>query len=275
MPEPQRDLRSTEAARRVFLELFQILKPYPGLAVLVGGLVPGLEYNDEKELHQGTLDVDLVVPRDKSKDPDLARLLKEHGYYQRGDYDEFQYFRRVIGFESPVRVDLLTERNHGEGTRLVSTHGALAFPLFGGELATQESHLRKFEGQLPDGGQVEVEARIAGVVPFVVLKAFAIRDRESDKEKDPYDLYYCIRHYPGGVKALIAEFHPFLGFPLVLEAAAILEEAFKTPESYGPACITGAAPLFPSIAPDQLGLDSSERVMALVRALGKPVGEEK
>lgn len=270
MVEPLRDHRSAEAARKVFLELFDILKPYQGLAVLVGGLVPGLEYENAREPHQGTLDVDLVLLRDGAETPNLARILKEHGYYKYSRYGElqdFQYLRDVAGYKFPVKVDLLTHRRPGEGLHLIGTHGVFAFPLWGGELASQESHVRSVQGQLPDGGEVQVEARITGAVPFVVLKAYAIRDRTEHKEKDPYDLYYLVRNYPGGVDTLIKDFEPFLGMPLVKKAGSILEKAFETPTSFGPVSIAQAAPFFPGADPDQLALDASERVLNLARRM--------
>jgi hypothetical protein len=270
MTEPQRDHRSAEAARKVFMELFNILKPYQGLAVLIGGLVPGLEYENAREPHQGTLDVDMLLLRDGTKVPDLARLLKEHGYYQHsrhGELQDYQYLRDVPGYAFPVKVDLLTNRRPGEGLHLIGTHGVLAFPLLGGELASQESHVRSVQGQLPDGEEVQVEAIITGAVPFVVLKAYAIRDRPEPLEKDPYDLYYLVRNYPGGVDTLIKEFEHFLGMPLVQEAGSILDKAFETPSSFGPKSVAQAASFFPGADPDQLSLDASERVLKLARRM--------
>jgi hypothetical protein len=38
------------------------------------------------------------------------------------------------------------------------------------------------------------------------------------KEKDAWDIYYCVRHYPEGIDALLVkEIRPFLGNTLVQE----------------------------------------------------------
>lgn len=43
----------------------------------------------------------------------------------------------------------------------------------------------------------------------------ALHDRI--KEKDAWDIYYCVRHYPGGNEKLADDFQQHLGNRLVLE----------------------------------------------------------
>jgi hypothetical protein len=65
-----------------------------------------------------------------------------------------------------------------------------------------------------------------------MMKAQALSDRL--KEKDAYDIYYCLVHYTGGLAALIQSFHPFLGHPLVQEGLNLLAEKFQSPGHMGP-----------------------------------------
>jgi hypothetical protein len=59
--------------------------------------------------------------------------------------------------------------------------------------------------ELLDGRGIATEtARVAGIVPFVVLKALAYDDRFE--EKDAYDLIYCLMHYGDGPTDVAAAF---------------------------------------------------------------------
>ena len=54
-------------------------------------------------------------------------------------------------------------------------------------------------------------------------------------EKDAWDIYYCIRYYPGGIDHFIVqEFEPHLENGLVKEALGHLANKFKSPDHIGP-----------------------------------------
>ena len=59
-----------------------------------------------------------------------------------------------------------------------------------------------------------------------------LQDRK--KEKDAYDICFCIDKYAGGYKALAVEFGWKLENKLVVEAIAILREKFGRLDSVGP-----------------------------------------
>jgi hypothetical protein len=50
------------------------------------------------------------------------------------------------------------------------------------------------------------------------------------KPKDAYDIYFCIKHYQGGVKNLVNEFKPYIKHGLVIEMLEKLHEKFYSPE---------------------------------------------
>lgn len=69
--------RETEAARRVLIDLGQVLGSYFADAiVVVGGWVPSLLIPNADELHVGSLDVDLALNPDKLRDGRYAEIVK-------------------------------------------------------------------------------------------------------------------------------------------------------------------------------------------------------
>jgi len=102
----------------------------------------------------------------------------------------------------------------------------------GCDLAFEMTESITLEGTLPEGGKDSVVVRVAGIVPFLVMKAMAPADRL--KTKDAWDIYFCLRNYPGGNDALAAVFRPHLGNKLVLEGLRKIQEKFATAEYVGP-----------------------------------------
>jgi hypothetical protein len=51
-----------------------------------------------------------------------------------------------------------------------------------------------------------VKIQVASLVSFLVMKGMALDDRL--KEKDAWDIYYCVRNDPGGLDALADEVKP-------------------------------------------------------------------
>ena len=120
-------------------------------------------------------------------------------------------------------------------------------------------------GTLPGGGKDTATLRVASIVPFLVMKAMALAGRLM--EKDAWDIYYCIRYYPGGINKLVEEFQPHLENGLVKEALAIIAEKFASPEHVGPKHVAD----FDDIRdPEERALvqrDAFERVNALLSRL--------
>lgn len=134
----------------------------------------------------------------------------------------------------PVEVDFIageyagTARRHRtqsvQDIRARKARGCdLAFDLFDEVIMT---------GPLPDGGDDRVTVRVASIVPFLVMKGMALRDRL--KSKDAYDIYYCIRHYPGGSAALADIFAPHLHHGLVIEGLSAIADKFFSFTAIGP-----------------------------------------
>lgn len=79
----------------------------------------------------------------------------------------------------------------------------------------------------------EIEIRVSAIVPFLVMKAKAFAHRAPKKTKDAYDIYFCVKHYPGGVESIADAFRSMRRDPLVEEAIAILARGFESPTARG------------------------------------------
>ncbi len=68
--------RQTEAARRVLVDLGQVLAAFHDCLVVVGGWVPDLLMKNADEPHIGSIDVDLALDAQKLSDGRYAELVK-------------------------------------------------------------------------------------------------------------------------------------------------------------------------------------------------------
>jgi len=210
------------AARSVLLELVQLLGEFREQLVVVGGWVPVLLLADAREAHVGTLDIDLALDFQRLPDASYTTLLQAligRGYRQ-DTQQPFRFFRDVpVSDQAPivVEVDLLAGEygGTGPGHRTQPAQDARARKARGCDLVFAEPRIVTVEGELPGGGRLTVACRVAAIVPWLVMKGMALADRL--KEKDAYDVYYCIDVYPGGAIRLAEEFRPHLDHALVRE----------------------------------------------------------
>lgn len=226
-----------QAARAVLIEVMHVLGEYRGEIVLVGGWVPELLLPDAHQRHVGSIDIDLALDHRRfppSGYHKLKELLESRGYREGGQ--PYIFFRAVTvaGRSIEVEVDFLAGEYEGTGKarRTQPVQDVRARKARGCELAFELSKEITVTGALPGGGQDSVRVHVASVVPFLVMKANALADRV--KEKDAWDIYYCLRNFPGGVWAVVEEFRPHRTNGLVREAMEKLREKFVSPEHVGP-----------------------------------------
>jgi hypothetical protein len=120
-------------------------------------------------------------------------------------------------------------------------------------------------GTLPEGGKDSVRIRVASIAPFLVMKAMALASRLM--EKDAWDIYYCIRNYPGGIERLAEEFRPLLKNKLAQEAQANIAEKFASPEYVGPKHVADFEEITDPEARALRQRDAYERVNAFLALL--------
>lgn len=80
--------RQTEAARRVLVDLGQVLGAFEDSLVLVGGSVPDLLIKGAEEAHVGSIDIDLAMDAEKLSQGQYAKLIEslpKTGRYHQSD----------------------------------------------------------------------------------------------------------------------------------------------------------------------------------------------
>ncbi len=231
------DLILVEAARRVLLELARLLNEYSDGMVVVGGSVPGLIFDEVNEPHIGTLDVDIALDHQSIPDvgyKSIRELLLRRGYVI-GE-QPFTFFRtiQIEHREIKIEVDFLSGEYGGTGkkhrTQIIQDMQPRKARAC--DLAFHNPVWVSLDGVLPDGGEDIARIQVASVVPFLMMKAQALNGRL--KEKDAYDIYYCLTNFPGGLDRLVQEFLEFPQHPLLGEGLEILAQKFSSPQSAGP-----------------------------------------
>jgi hypothetical protein len=261
---------AVDAAKSVMLELTHLLGEYRDDIVVIGGWVPDLLFGVAADPHVGSTDVDLALDHRKLGEAGyrtIRQLLEGRGYEQ-DKRQPFIYHRDVGGID--VEVDLLAGEYAGTGRahRTQRVQDVLPRKARGCDLAFDEPTEVRVEGSLPDGGLDAATVRVASVVPFIVMKGMALVDRL--KEKDAYDIYYCVRRYPGGVGALVEEFRPHISHSLVVEGLANIADKFASPEHVGPRHVADFLEVDDVDDREILVRDAYERIHALLEALKTP-----
>lgn len=118
----------------------------------------------------------------------------------------------------------------------------------GVELALRDSVVVEREIELLDGAYSAVRIRVAGLAPFVMLKAAAYLDRRN--AKDVYDLLVVLRNWPGGPREAAAAIaaSPIAAEELLIESLARLAGDLTSADHAGPRDyerFVGAAPRSP------------------------------
>lgn len=259
--------REVEACRSVLLELVHVLGEFKDHMIIIGGWVPTFLFPRAEERHVGSLDIDVALDfkeiPDDSYQTILTALLK-NGYVQ-DPRQPFRFYRKMKTLddsEITVEIDLMAGEygGTGKGRRTQSVQNVRARKARGCDLAFTNSVAVALEGGRPGGGRDKSSFRVAGIVPFLVMKGMALFDRR--KEKDAYDIFYCIEHFVGGPEALADEFAPSSKNLLIQEGLAKIRSKFASVDHIGPKWVAD----FLEIA------DKEEREIVIRRAYEKTMG---
>lgn len=104
------------------------------------------------------------------------------------------------------------------------------------------------------------------MIPFLAMKGMAMAGRL--KEKDPWDIYYCVKNYPGGTDGLAAEFAPHAGHALIREGLGNIAAKFASPDHFGPKGVADFSGLTDPEDRAVVQRDAFERVQDLLHKLG-------
>jgi predicted nucleotidyltransferase len=204
----------------------------------------------------------------------LIEELMAHGYLQRGDLRAFQLVRQIVpedgGPPIDVVVDFLMPRNAQiKKNKPVLIDDFAVIRADGAELALEYFDLVTIEGSMPGGGKNRVEIAIASIPALVAMKGFALEKRL--KRKDAYDIYYCVRNYPGGPEALANDCQPLLDHPSGKQGYTYIADKFATLDGYGPTSVRNFVEdtdILGERTADQWQTDAFGQVNAFLKALG-------
>jgi len=227
------------ACKSVLVELVHILGEIRDHLVVVGGWVPVFLVKGAPEPYPGTLDIDVALYFRNIPEATYQTILNaftSRGYRRISD-QPFRFIRTVDladGRRVDVGVDLLAGEygGTGPGHRTQRIQDVRARKARGCDLVFSNHEEIEIEAILPDGGVDRVTFRIAGLVPWLVMKGMALDERI--KQKDAYDIYYAARYYRGGIESLAEAFRPHLAERLVMEGLGKIRSKFLTIEDVGP-----------------------------------------
>ena len=255
--------RENKAVLQVLVELAQILDSQNKNFVLVGGSVPSLLFDNATPEHIGTLDIDLNLNPEALGDYDYAELVKEleaHDYERNIEGLKPFQLQRVIDLEDgtkpiPVIVDLLMPKNaEYKKHRPPLIDGLRVQKIDGGIYALRHYEEVSIDGYMPDGRKNKVKILVASPEAFLVMKGYALVGR--DKQKDAYDIWFCMRNYEGGEEALAAVCKPLLEEEEAKQAYMNIADKFREQNDFGPETVRR----FLENSPDKCGDMTLEQI---------------
>lgn len=199
-------MNEVDACRAVLIEVLTILAKDLDKLAVVGGWVPELAFPNEG--HIGSLDVDLALDARKLEPKayeSIRKKLADAGYQQSTEMSN-RFFRNIPNTSIQVKVDLIT----GEFPEIAGdgTHHRIqeltVWKARGVDLAFTFQQDVAVEGTLPNGGHNKVTAKMPIIAAYLCIKAITLSERKKDK--DAYDICFCIEHYHGGYRKLAEEF---------------------------------------------------------------------
>jgi hypothetical protein len=256
----------------VLVEFMTILGAYKEDVVLIGGWVPYFLFEEDKQEHTGSLDIDVALDFghiDPEGYKSILQLLKGRGYTE--GTQPFIYHRTVKaddGREMTVDLNFLAGEYGGmeKSRRTQKVQDIRARKARGCDVAFEHTILINLKRTMPDKVVNEVNMKVAGVVPFLVMKGMALWDRY--KEKDAYDIYFTVQHYPEGVDGLVNAFEPHVSNALIQEGLAKIKDKFKTIDSPGPVWVVNFLEVDDFEEKERIRRDVFERVNALLDRIG-------
>lgn len=272
------DDRTTAAVKSVLIEIGQILGGYKGKYAVVGGAVPWLLLNQNTDMrHVGTIDVDLSLDAEALGDGEYAHLveaLKGHGYEQRKSLRRFQLVRQIDARDGGPPIDVIVDFLMPRDAAIVKNDQPLVEDFAvqrasGAELALRFSEFIPISGAMPNGGMNRVEVAVCSIPALLAMKGHAIEGRY--KQKDAYDIYYCVRNYPGGIEALAEACRPLLDHKEGRAGYQFIAAKFDSLDGFGPTCVrqfVEESRALEERTPDQWQLDAFGQVHAWLRAIG-------
>ena len=271
------DNRLTEAVKSVLIEIGQILGSFRGKFAVVGGAVPWLLLDNDDMRHVGTVDIDLGLDPEALGDGEYVKLvtaLMKHNYVQDENRRKFQLVRSVATTDGGPPIDVVVDFLMPRGAEITKNHPPMIdkFAVMradGAELALRFYEIVPIEGPMPEGGVNRVRIAVASIPALLAMKGFALDGRY--KQKDAYDIYYCVHNFPGGPEALAEACRPMLDYKDSITGYKHIDVKFETADSFGPISVrrfVQETSVLEERTPDQWQQDAFGQVDVWLRALG-------
>ena len=271
------DDRTTAAVKSVLVGIGQVLGSFQGKFAVIGGAVPWLLLREAEMPHVGTADVDLALHAEALGDGEYARLvemLQREGYRQSPDLRRFQLRRTVAANDDGPSIDIVVDFLMPRDAVITKNDPPLVDNFAvqradGAELALSYHQMVDIDGAMPDGGRNLVAIAVASIPALLAMKGYAIAKRK--KPKDAYDIYYCVRNFPGGVDGLVSATMPFVEVDAAKAGYAYIAGKFRTANDFGPTRVrqfVAGSPLRGQRTLDQWQQDAFGQVHAWLVGLG-------
>ncbi|MEN0106436.1 MAG: hypothetical protein AAGC84_08420 [Pseudomonas sp.] len=280
--EPQRasdyDDRTSTAVKSALLEIGQILGSFKGKFAVVGGAVPWLLLNDNDDMqHVGTLDLDLSLNTEALGDGEYANLVEAlfaHGYAQSQQLKRFQLVRQIDVGDGGPAIDVIIDFLRPRDAEVVKNVPPLISDFAvqradGADLALRFYQMVAISGHMPNGGSNRVEVAVCSIPALLAMKGHVMEGRY--KQKDAYDVYYCVRNYPGGPNALAEASRPVLEHASGHAGYRFIARKFDAVDGFGPTCVrrfVEETQILGNRTPEQWQVDAFGQVDAWLRSLG-------
>ncbi len=237
------DDRTSGAVRSALIEIGQTLGSFEGRFAVIGGAVPWLLLGEADMPHIGTQDIDLSLDAEALGDGEYANLveaLRAQGYQQREGLRPFQLVRRVPSRDRGPDIDVIVDFLMPRDAEIAKNHPPIVSEFAvqradGAELALQYSETISLEGEMPAGGKNSVRIAVASIPALLAMKGYAINGR--NKAKDAYDIYYCVRNFPGGAAALVAATALLLPDETARRGYELINGKFRELDDFGPTSV--------------------------------------
>ena len=227
--------------------------------------------------HVGTLDIDLGLDAEALGNGEYAKLIEAlmgNGYQQGRELRRFQLVRQVQAADGSGPIDIVVDFLMPRDAEIIKNAPALinefaAQRASGADLAVRFYQMVAIEGSMPDGGRNRVEIAVASIPALLAMKGHALQHRH--KQKDAYDIYYCVRNYPAGIEALAEACRPLLGHESGREGYAFIAGKFDAIDGYGPTSVrrfVQDSQILRERTPEQWQTDAFGQIDAWLRALG-------
>jgi len=278
--EPQSALdyddRTSGAVKSVLIEIGQILGSFRGKFAVIGGAVPWLLLDNEEMSHVGTMDIDLMLDAQALMDNEYASLVEAlmgHGYHRQAGRKRFQLVRRVAVNDGGPAIDIVVDFLMPRGAK-IQKHTPPLIDDFavqradGADLATRFHQMVEITGAMPEGGTNRVEIAVCSIPALLAMKGYALNGRL--KQKDAYDVYFCVRNYPEGIAGLARDCGRILEEPSGVKGFEYINLKFATFDSFGPTSVrrfVQDSQILGERTPEQWQQDAFGQVDALLREL--------